>query len=590
MRTLGPHRWASGGFTIFLVCALAALVLPRSYGLAVLANLVQTGLVAAFLVLMVLNARVARAHARIFWGTMALGAGLWLAATMMWTWLEVVVRKPVPNPFLGDVLYFLHIVPMMGALALRPHRAERDRRLDFGGLDFVLLLAWWVYLYLFIVIPWQYVVLDVELYNFSFNVLYFLGNAVFLVAVFILCCTSSGVWRRVYTQLLIAGTIYACASQLAIWALDHKRYYSGSLYDLPLVAAMMWFVWAGLLAYRLRPAPGTEEVVTGHAVLASRLAMAAVLSLSILGLWAYLGSTAPRKVTAFRLIVSFAALFVLSFFVFLKQHLLDGELIRLLGTSQRSYENLKRLQVQLVQSEKLASLGQLVSGAAHEINNPLTAIIGYSDLLASDSSLPPDKSAFVTKIGQQARRTRELVSNLLSFAKQVPAEKTLLNINAVVADAAEIRGLDLPASIRIEQQLAPDLPPVLGDANQLLQVCFHIIGNAIDSMKRAGSGVLTLTTRHEKGQVVIEFADTGHGIGEPEKIFDPFYSTKPVGKGAGLGLSACYGIVQAHKGQIYCHNRSEGGAVFVLMLPSASEVVPANTAAWQQAGDKPSGV
>jgi two-component system NtrC family sensor kinase len=283
-------------------------------------------------------------------------------------------------------------------------------------------------------------------------------------------------------------------------------------------------------------------------------------------------------VTAFRLIVSLAALFVLPFFVFLKQHLLDGELIRLLGTSQRSYENLKRLQVQLVQSEKLASLGQLVSGAAHEINNPLTAIIGYSDLLTSDESLPPDKSAFVNKIGQQARRTRELVSNLLSFAKQLPAEKTLLNISAVVADAAEIRGLDLPASIRIEQQLAPDLPSVLGDANQLLQVCFHIIGNAIDSMKRAGSGVLTLTSRQDKGHVVIEFADTGPGIREPEKIFDPFYSTKPVGKGAGLGLSACYGIVQAHKGQIYCHNRSEGGAVFVLMLPPASEVVPGTTA------------
>src|SRR4029077_1469983 len=152
-----------------------------------------------------------------------------------------------------------------------------------------------------------------------------------------------------------------------------------------------------------------------------------------------------------------------------------------------SVDNLQRLQAQMVQSEKLISLGQLAAGAAHEINNPLTAILGYSDLLADDSTLPEKARGTASKIRDQARRTKTLVGNLLSFARQVPPERTLLDINTVVTNAMQLRALDLRSgTTRVELQLESVLPGVRGDDNQLMQVFFNIISNAVDAMEANG--------------------------------------------------------------------------------------------------------
>ncbi|HET8667763.1 MAG TPA: ATP-binding protein, partial [Terriglobales bacterium] len=259
------------------------------------------------------------------------------------------------------------------------------------------------------------------------------------------------------------------------------------------------------------------------------------------------------------------------FFVFLKQYLLDRELVRMLGISRHNYENLKRLQAQLVQAEKLSAISQFVAGAAHEINNPLTAVIGYSDLLEQDCPEGDERRQWALKIGQQARRTQELVKHLLSFAKQAPGEKNPTDLNALLANAVELRELDLKGDhIRIAKRFDERIPPVPADANQLLQVWFHIIGNAIDAMSQNGGGLLTVSSRLEDDIVIIEFADSGPGVKDPQRIFDPFYTTKPIGKGAGLGLSACYGIISDHGGTITCDNRPEGGATFTLRFPTTA--------------------
>ena len=256
--------------------------------------------------------------------------------------------------------------------------------------------------------------------------------------------------------------------------------------------------------------------------------------------------------------------------VFFKQHLLDRELVQLLIASQESFDNLKRVQAQLVQSEKLASLGQLVSGAAHELNNPLTAMMGYSDLLAA-TDLSGDQRALTQKIEQQVRRTRTLVSSLLSFAKQVPAEKTLVDINALVQTAVK---LCLPQSrgpnVQVQTDFERELPRVLGDSNQLLQVCLHVTNNALHAMTDTG-GTLRVSARLQDASVVLEFSDDGPGMQEPDRVFDPFYTTRPVGQGPGLGLSVCYGIIQEHNGKITCQNRPEGGAIFRIELPAVVE-------------------
>jgi two-component system NtrC family sensor kinase len=248
----------------------------------------------------------------------------------------------------------------------------------------------------------------------------------------------------------------------------------------------------------------------------------------------------------------------------------------LLAQSQMSIENLKRLQAQIVQSEKLVSLGQLAAGAAHEINNPLAAILGFSDLLADDPTIPEKARNTASKIRDQARRTKTLVGNLLSFARQVPAERTLLDINTVVNNAVQLRALDLRSgTTRIELQLESVLPGVRGDGNQLMQVFFNIISNALEAMEAANGGVLTIKTIRDRANVVILFSDTGPGLKDPQRVFDPFYTTKPVGKGTGLGLSICFGIIQEHGGKILSYNRQEGGAVFRVELPAVLAVLPA---------------
>jgi len=334
-----------------------------------------------------------------------------------------------------------------------------------------------------------------------------------------------------------------------------------------------------LLARRLRPDSESVPPRSRFLALAPRLAMVAILSLPVMGFWTMFVDTAPPRLRQFRLLATLAALLVMGFFVFIRQYLLDRELMRLLHESHRSLENLQRLQSQLVQREKLASLGQLVAGAAHEINNPLAAILGYSELLAGHKSLSTEQTKMAQKIGQQARRTRDLVSGLLSFAQQTPAEKTLVDVGALLPRAVQMEALQLKSkNIQVETSLEPNLPRIWGNINQLLQCCLHILGNAVDALEEVGGGTLTAGVRREGEEVILEVSDTGPGIREPRKVFDPFYTTKAVGKGAGLGLSAVYGIVQDHRGQVACYNREEGGAVFVLRFPVAPQPAMAESA------------
>jgi signal transduction histidine kinase len=133
-------------------------------------------------------------------------------------------------------------------------------------------------------------------------------------------------------------------------------------------------------------------------------------------------------------------------------------------------------------------------------------------------------------------------------------------------------------NIQVETSVEPDLPHIWGNTNQLLQCCLHILSNAVDALEEVGGGTLTVRVRRDGEEVMLQISDTGPGIREPRKVFDPFYTTKAIGKGAGLGLSVAYGIVQDHRGQIACYNREEGGAVFVLRFPAAPQLARAESA------------
>ena len=250
------------------------------------------------------------------------------------------------------------------------------------------------------------------------------------------------------------------------------------------------------------------------------------------------------------------------------------EKVHLYEESCRAYDDLRKTQEQLLQSAKMSAVGQLIAGVAHELNNPLTAILGYAQLLESEG-LSERASEFVKKLFKQAQRTHRVVQNLLSFARQRKPQKENANLCKVLEETLALRDYDLRVNnIQLECEFDADLPAVTADPQQLEQVFLNIINNAVDAVLENGSDkLLKVRLFRQDNNIHAEFQDSGRGIKEPDRIFEPFYTTKSVGKGTGLGLSICYGIVQEHGGTISGRNHPGGGAIIEVSLPAAESSV-----------------
>jgi len=574
---LRRHWWAiSGAVLISAYAVLPFIFAKNSFPLTAAGDITCLLVMAASATAAVANAVGQRGQNRAFWMLLATGCMLWTVNQGLWTLYEVVLRREIPHPFAGDVILFMHVVPLMAAVALRPHYSQAQEKLYLSTLSLLMLLIWWVFLYAFVVFPDEYILLNQELSRQSYDWLYQIENLALLgiLAAFVL--RTRGPWRKIYIYLLTAYAVYTASSVMIDEAIARNVYYTGSLYDIPLLGSAWLLVGTCEQGRKLTLAAGPAPVSNSQwRFLPSRLAMLAMLSAPVMGIWAVFADPVPLRRHC-RLVATFAAMLTLSIFLFLRQFLLDRELLRLLEESRHSLENLRSVQGQLVQREKLASLGQLVGGVAHEINNPVAAILGYSELLTS-SGLSPDQSAMASKIAQQARRTRDLVSHLLNFAQQTPAEKTLLDVGALLQRAIAVEGLRMGSQkIALSINVSPGLPQIRGNANQLLQCFMQIAANARDAMLEVGGGTFFVSARQEGNEVVLQFLDNGPGVSEPERVFDPFYTTKPVGHGAGLGLSATYGVVQDHGGNITCENRPEGGAVVTVRFPVSESVAESN--------------
>jgi two-component system NtrC family sensor kinase len=247
------------------------------------------------------------------------------------------------------------------------------------------------------------------------------------------------------------------------------------------------------------------------------------------------------------------------------------------------------LRAKLVHAEKMAAVGQLVSGVAHEVNNPLTAILGFTDLLMENTELPESARRDLRVILQEAQRTKQIVQNLLSFARQMPPQRQLVQLNSILQRTVHLRSYDfISHGIEVVERLDPSLPDVMGDSHQLQQVFLNILNNAYDAVREGEHpphpARIEITSKQDGGFVEISFSDNGVGIADSERIFDPFFTTKDVGHGTGLGLSICYGIVREHGGEIVCHNNPDSeGATFIVRLPVASEAASFGAVA----GDNP---
>jgi two-component system NtrC family sensor kinase len=232
----------------------------------------------------------------------------------------------------------------------------------------------------------------------------------------------------------------------------------------------------------------------------------------------------------------------------------------------------REMRLRLMESDRLAAVGELVAGVAHEVNNPLSSISAFAQLLLRDELTPAHRES-IEVIRSETMRASQVVKDLLTFARRSDPQREPLDLNGVIARTLRLRQYQFAeASVRVEQELAPELPAVLGDARQLQQVCLNLVTNAVHAMAEKGGGTLTLRSSHAGGNVMLEVIDTGPGInpGARAHIFEPFFTTKGEGEGTGLGLSVSYGIVKAHGGAIEVVESGPGGTTFRVSLPAVS--------------------
>lgn len=558
--------WLVGLAATVTSLILASVFSPRCFALTAFSDVVQCLLLLSGTAVFVPLAIGSQGRIRLFWSLIAFGGALWFTYQAFWTYYEVVLRKDVPDLCSWDVVLFLHIVPLMAAIALRPQVPRDEYSSRVGQLDFAQLLLWWLYLYVLIVIPWQYVTPDIATYDRNLNNVYVAEKLVLLVGLLACYFTSTGRWRHLYAALFGMSFCYSASSTVANWALARHTYYSGSWYDIPLVLSMASLTWIGLSFRAETGDANLPEPSMVYGVWVARCSMIAVFSLPLFAAWAISGSQIPQPVRLFRLSLTLVAALLMGVLVFLRQRSLESELIRLLTQSRESFTHLKRLQAQILQTEKVASVGQLVGGVAHEINNPLTAMMGYSDILLS-TPLSENQQTMAVKIGHYIRRTRLLVSSLISFARQGSSVRTPLDLNGLARTAVKLTQPQWERmKIQVRTQFDPTLPRVFADSNLLLQVCLQSIGNCLYALSEFGGNVMTVSAEGQSGQCLLQF--TAETAPRPEQADDAIIGT--------LGLATCRKILQDHQGHLEQGRQPDGSLVLRMYLP-AIEAASAKT-------------
>jgi signal transduction histidine kinase len=570
--TRRSRSWTIAMAAFLLVSGVVALVSSPGYWLTCFSDTAAVALWAIAVLTMVRAAFRNRGRSRIFWIAFAASAVLASINLAAWTYYDIIARRPYPDPFWADIPLFLQPVPIMAALALQPHRRRESPKFYVGTLNFLLLLLWWVYLYSFRIFPHEYVVYNPESFNRYYNILYILEFLILLAIMGWFWMSTSGRWRRFYFQLFLATGVYTLAFQALNSALLRNTYYPGSFYDVIDNAATCFFIWIAL-TYPEFPAEQMPErpISLRWNAVWSMLSALAVLSVPAMGLWTLFQVHEPPALQHFRLTVTLVFSAILGFCVFLRQRLMDRRLVGLLTSSRETLDNLQRVQSELVRKERLGSLGQLVAGAAHEINNPLTAILGYSELLAASDSLSPEQGSVASDIARQARRASSLVSDLLNFARKAPSEKSVVDLGSLVHRAVQMESSNQDRrKVQIVAKLPASMPRVWGSTNELFQAFQQLVGGIADRLEMLGGGTLLVRALPDRSELTIEFSCLIPG-GQPFPA-----DAQPCGpaanKDSGLRFRAVHAIIENHAGRIVARD----GAALLLMLPAHAHAATAS--------------
>jgi signal transduction histidine kinase len=563
------EHWQVAAVAGFLILyTIVSLTAPRGFALTAFSDSSGAGLWLITVGVMLWAAFSNQGRTRWFWILMAAGAAMVASNFVAWFYYEVIAGRSPPEPFWADIPLFLQPVPMMAAAALRPGSRQQEQKFHLSTLNFLILLLWWIYIYMFLIYPNEFILPNRVSFNSYYYVLFVLEFGLLQAVLGGMAIVAQGAWRKIYWHLFFAGALYLLAYQWLNAALGREQYYSGSIYDVPDYAAICWFILIALNARDVPSEPLAEGERERWADVPGFLAVLAVLSLPVIGLCELFLDPQASQLRAYRVVVTLIGILLLGMCVFLRQILLAREMTRLLLDSKQNLENLQRAQNQLMQKERLAGVGQLVAGVAHELNNPLTAVMGYSDLLMEQTGEATGRSK-LEKLRAEALRMKRIIQNLLTFAQPQHEGRKLLDISVVVRESLMLLDYQLRNSgIQVEMNFAANLPKIASNEGQFKQVFVNLFSNSAQALEQAQVKKISVEGYLEGGKVVLRFSDSGPGFNDISRAFDPFYTTRPVGQGTGLGLSICYGTVLEHNGSIYAQNLEPNGAAVTIELPA----------------------
>ncbi len=564
---------------VLLYGVLSVLTGQRVVALGDLAQLIPP---LAFAAVTFQLARRCRGQVRIFWHLNAVHGLVWATGQAVWTYYDLVHGGvPVISP--TDPLFFVSSIPLAAALYGRPERDRPRWLFDIVLLDLVLIALFSAFVYLYFVVSIAITGGNEQLYHANLTQLLNARNlALALWAVWVWRTAPSPAWRRVL-GIYAAGLSLAFAGGIVSDVIDRdSRYFSGALWDVLWMLPYVFMALAAAVAHDEKLFEPAEE-----APAQARLPVVSLMATTLLVATPAVDEIARRlfDVSAatgmLRTRLALSMMIPFGLVVVVREFLSRRALLR-------AGQELVSTREQLAQREKLAAVGQLVSGVAHELNNPLQGVLGYAELMLATRSSPRDTEE-LTAIRDSANRAAGIVRNLMTFAGRTSSARGWQPINRVVRDAVAVREPHLQTSgIERRLEVAARLPLVYVDHARLEDVLVNLIQNAeaaiasrrdgtapASGVPRQAPGEIVITTRWqgEPDRILVEVADNGSGLREEDlpRVFDPFFTTRDVGQGTGLGVSVCYGIVREHGGQITVRNAELGGAVFTIELPVMAE-------------------
>lgn len=504
---------------------------------------------------------------RTFWQLCAGGCWLWTLSGLL-SFFILSSKEFSDVQFFRLALTFVPQILFMAAFVMQPEIREGQLRDRVVHYEAALVALWWAYLYALIVSPWNWLAPNHWNYLFYFARLHDLQNSTATVWLFVLFLISRGPWRRVYAYLTITVGLLGLSIGLFVWAWGTQRWLPTMIFEALLAAA---FLGMSLSAQIPTTAPDHAPTRRLEPTLGAGAWLASITAIGIpaLAIWASAFGSVPEPVRRFRLFLSFGAFVAAMLLLYRWQDVAEDERKRLVEDLGTTLRDLRELQGHFAEAEKLASLGQLAAGAAHEINNPVAAMLGYSELLRSEPSASDRVHEFGRKIGDQTRRIRSLMQNLLSLTEHEDRGTNLVDIVAPLRGALELRRI---SGIHREQEISLDVETEAGsklearaDPEKLLQVFYRLL-LAFSEGSRLKKIEVKAGRDKAGGQLRVEFI--GRPATDPSPGATPeIYDAQRAQQGKELGLSVCYTIIKEHGGSIQHENLLDGGRLFRVELP-----------------------